>query len=458
MPVARAFFGNSRAMSLDSPKTHDEPVTRLEELENYFRRAEKPRAMQKVGLEHEKLLYVHASTAPVSYEGPAGVEALFRRLSAAGWQEFREHEGAPVIALTRDGRTVSLEPGGQLELSGNPFQTAREAHEENIRHLEELGPHCQALGLDMVALGHRPTGETSTMPWMPKSRYGAMRQSLGPRGKYALNMMLMTATGQVSLDWEDEADCARKVTLAARVSPLLVALYANSPLACGQPTGSMSFRSHVWTDVDPSRCGYLPSMLDGTFSYRAYLEWALDAPLLFLRRDGRYLVPRATFRQLLKEGHDGKPATMSDWVDHCSTLFPEVRIKQLLEIRAADCVGRDLTGALPALCRGLFYDAAALEEASRLLPRLSFEAHLELARVARTEGLRGQFQNRPLAQWAEELLGIARRGLVNLDADDAFLLNPLFEQVATGGSPAEETLRSWASASSPEEFLRSHRL
>src|SRR5262249_15734662 len=251
---------------------------------------------------------------------------------------------------------------------------------------------CTALGLRLVALGYRPGGTVAEMPWMPKRRYEAMRETLGRRGRLALDMMLMTATGQVSYDWSDEADCARKVVAVAKLAPLMVALCANSPLVRGMPSGFMSYRSHVWSDVDPARCGYLRSMFDGSFSYRAYVEWALDAPLLFLRREGNYLKPELTFRQLLSHGYKGEPALYSDWVDHLSTLFPEVRIKKVIEVRGADCVPPESTGALAALWRGILYDRAALEEAENLIPRLSFEQHLEFHALAQRHGLSAQLR------------------------------------------------------------------
>jgi glutamate--cysteine ligase len=291
------------------------------------------------------------------------------------------------------------------------------------------------------------------MPWMPKSRYGAMRSSLGSRGALALDMMLLTATGQVSLDWTSEADCAEKVTVVARLAPLLVALYANSPLRQGKPSGFMSFRSHVWTAVDPARCGFLPSMLDGTFSYRGYAEWALDAPVLFLRRDGKYVTPGVPFRELLAHGHGGAPVTESDWADHLSTLFPEVRIKKVLEVRSADCCSPAMTAALPALWRGLLYDSAARTEALELLPALSFAEHLELHALAAREGLRGRFREVPLWRLAREMVEISRRGLRRLDPDDAALLSPLAEVANGGVSPAEKLLEAQARGASRGELL-----
>jgi len=244
------------------------------------------------------------------------------------------------------------------------------------------------------------------------------------------------------------------VCAVARLAPLMVALYANSPLVRGAPAGVMSYRTRVWTEVDPSRCGYLPSMIDGSFSYRAYAEWALDAPVLFLRRDGEYRdAGGMTFRQMMERGFEGRPAVMADWVDHLSTLFPEVRIKRVLEVRGADSVGARQTGALGALWRGLLYDAQALGEAERLLPRLSFAEHNELHRSAGEAGLKATLRGTPLSALAKELVQIARGGLMRLDPEDAPLLDVLLEIAESGRSPAERVLEAWEKDRDPLALL-----
>jgi glutamate--cysteine ligase len=440
-------------MSLDRAQPEAQPVTGTEQLVAFFREAERPVAQHQVGLEHEKFVYPVGSAVPVSYEGASGIGALLGRLVTKGYQPFRDSPDQPIIALTRGRSTVSLEPGGQVELSGTPAKTAREVHAENLRHISEVKEACTALGLRLVALGYRPVGTVAEMPWMPKRRYEAMRETLGRRGRLALDMMLMTATGQVSYDWSDEADCVRKVVAVARLAPLMVALCANSPLVRGMPSGFMSYRSHVWSDVDLARCGYLRSMFDGSFSYRAYVEWALDAPLLFLRREGNYLKPELTFRQLLSHGYNGEPALYSDWVDHLSALFPEVRIKKVIEVRGADCVPPESTGALAALWRGVLYDRAALEEAENLIPRLSFEQHLEFHALAQRHGLSAQLRKHEFSRLAQELVAIAGHGLARLDPKDAELLEPLARVAVSGKSPAHLVLDEWKRTNDPVKLL-----
>lgn len=440
-------------MSLDTDQSAGEVLTRVEQLIVTLREAERGPGPLLVGLEHEKLLFPQGSVLPVAYEGPAGVRAVLEAFARHGYSEFREGPGLPPIAMVRGVETISLEPGGQLELSGSPFRSAREAHQENLRHLEDLKIVVGALGLRVVALGYRPFVGLDEMPWMPKTRYQVMRETLVSRGRLARAMMLMTATGQVSLDWRDEADCVKKVVASARISPLLVALFANSPIANGAVTGYQSWRSRVWNEVDPARCGYPQAMLDGSFSYRAYVEWAMDAPMLFLRRHGQYINPMATFRQLLEGGWEGERLTMSDWTDHLSTLFPEVRLKKIIEIRSADGNDPAMTGALAALMRGLLYEPTALDEVSRVVPPLSPRAHLELHAAAQVSGLAARLGAGTLADHARELVGVARRGLERLDPLDVPLLEPLEEIARSGRSRATGVLERFEAEKDPAAFL-----
>jgi glutamate--cysteine ligase len=440
-------------MSLDARQS-EAPLTSPEELEATFRSAERRDARLLIGLEHEKFIYPVQGMRAVPYDGPAGIGALMGRFEEVdGWEAWREAPGLPAIALTHGGSaTISLEPGGQFEFSGSPFATAREAHAENLDHLTHLAEHTRALGLRVLTHGYRPFDVLSEMPWMPKSRYGAMRQTLGARGSHALHMMLMTATGQVSLDWRDEADCARKVTAASRLTPVTVALFANSPIVEGRESGFQSFRSRVWNDVDPARCGTPAFFVDGSFSYRRYVAWALEAPLLFLRREGRYLTPPLTFGQLLRDGYEGKPALASDWVDHLSTLFPEVRIKRVLEIRSADGNDGPMTGALAAMMRGLLYDQRsldALHDALAMTPAQHHALHL----AAQKDGLRAEADGLSVKAFATIALKLAADGLERLDPADRPLLAPLEAVLADGRAPAERMLERFRARTAESAFL-----
>jgi glutamate--cysteine ligase len=446
-------------MSLDLAKGESAPLTNAESLERYFRTAEKPAAEHRVGLEHEKLIYPKGGAAAVAYDGKSGIGALLNELAKiGGYKTYHESPEAPVIALMKEQHTITLEPGGQFELSGSPFRTVSEAHRENERHLRELKEATDALGLRAVALGYRPFETLAQMPWMPKRRYDIMRKVMPTRGTLGLDMMLMTATGQASFDWQSEAECARKVTAATRLTPLLIALYANSPLRMGKPSGFASFRAHVWSDVDNPRCGVFSAMLDDSFSYRAYVEWALDAPILFLRRGGEYRGSNKTFRQLMKEGFEGEPLTDADWADHLSTLFPDVRLKRVLEIRGADCVSLEMTGALGALFQGIFTDGAALAAAARLMPIRTVAEYFEARSLASREGLRGRWKGRTFADWGRDLLAVARSGLAKHGNNEANLLVPLEAQVDSGRSPSERVLESFERRVSDAHFLNQFEL
>lgn len=432
-----------RPVSLDVKQTEHRPIGNADELVQFLRDAERPTGDLLLGLEHERLIFPQGSNEPVPYGGASGIGALLNGFKQFGFTEFREAPDLPVIAMQRGTETLTLEPGGQFELAGSPFKTALEAHRENQRHNEEFQQVLAQLKLRSVNLGYRPFFTLPEMPWMPKSRYGVMRASLGARGSHAHHMMLMTATGQVSLDWRDEADCVAKVVASVRISPLLLAMYANSPIVAGKASGFQSFRSRVWNDVDRARCGYPQAMLDGSFSYRAYVEWALDAPLLFIRRDGKYVWPKLTFREFLAKGFDGQPATHSDWVDHLSTLFPEVRLKKIIEIRAADSNAPEMTSALGAVMRGILYDAQAREAATHLLPKLSPDEHRALHDAAQKDGLSAAVGNKTLADYAAEFVSIAHRGLERLGGGDEVLLAPLQKLAAKRAAPAVHVLATF---------------
>jgi glutamate--cysteine ligase len=440
-------------MSLDRAPTDVRTLSSVQDLLETFRSAEKPRSDFQVGLEHERFVYPRGSSHPVPYEGPNGIGALLQALAAKGYKPFHDVPDGPTIALTQKRLTVSLEPGGQVELSGSPFRTAREAHAESLANASDVRAAAASLGLVAVCFGYRPWGTAAEMPWMPKARYAAMRETLGAKGRLARDMMQMTCTTQASFDWQDEADCARKVTLAARLAPVLVALYANSPLVDGRPIGWQSYRSRVWNEVDPKRCGYFPALLDGRFSYRAYVDWALEAPLLFLRRNGHYLKPDLTFRELLANGFDGAPALASDWTDHLSTLFPEVRIKSVLEVRSADGGSVATAGAMAALWRGLLYDTQALEDASRIVPGLSFTEHLAFHAEAQKYGMHGKLQKTPISALAKDMVRVAQEGLGRLDPLDVSLLEPLEEAARTARSPADALLAAHAEDPNPAKLL-----
>lgn len=441
-----------------------QPIQGVEDLVRHLRGGEKPLSGWRVGVEHEKL-GVTGDGGPVLYEGAAGIRATLTALASREHAQLHEESGKP-IAVLGDDASVTLEPGGQLELSGAPFASLAPAAAEIDRHLAALRSISGPQGVRWLGGGYRPFGSRDAAPWMPKHRYGAMRASLGPRAPLALDMMLMTATVQANLDWSDEEDLAEKVRAATSVSPVVSALFANSPLRDGRPAGMLDFRYQVWRETDPARCGLLEQMVKPGWGYRSYVEWALDVPLLFVRKDGGYLHPGGqTFRQwmdkgvLVASGSERREApTMSAWVDHLTTLFPEVRVKRVLELRGADMVPRPYLLGLPALWLGLLYDRDARAAAWELTARWTFVERLAFqADVARHAlGARGPGGVRAL-DLAREVLAAARRGLgawgARTGVDDRPFLEPLDALAASGVTLAEQALAAW-DAGGPEALFR----
>ncbi len=435
-------------MSLDLGGSGAEaPLQSADELIAWMRGGEKPAAQWRVGVEHEKI-GVNAQGGPIPYEGPAGIRALLEALAVQEpGAKLHSEDGNPIAVLTEHA-SVTLEPGGQLELSGAPARRLADAAVEIERHLEAVLKASGPLGLRWLMLGYRPWGKPADMPWMPKLRYNEMRRSLSPKGRLAPDMMLMTATVQANLDWSTEEDLASKVRAATLVSPIVSALFSNSPLRDGQESGLQDFRYQVWRETDPARCGLLEQMTRAEWGYAQYIDWALGVPLLFARHQGRYLDGHGlTFRDWMSQGKLGDLAlrpTLTHFTDHLTTLFPEVRVKRVLEVRGADCVPMPLLMALPALWVGLLYDAQARAGAVALLAHLSFAQLLELQASVAKESLAARVPGGgAVVDLARELVSLARGGLsrwaAQSGADEGHLLDPL-EELARGGVPLSEKL------------------
>ncbi|HET7823837.1 MAG TPA: glutamate-cysteine ligase family protein, partial [Anaeromyxobacter sp.] len=316
-------------MSLDARTGESPEVRRLEDLVGVFRRNERPREGWKVGLEHEKLALRAGTIDPVPYDGERGIAAVLRAFERFGYEPFEE-EGR-IIASRKSGLTVSIEPGGQVELSGRPFADVHVVADELDRHIAKCRAIGQELGVEFLAGGYRPWGTPRTTPWMPKNRYRVMRPLLAARGRLAEDMMAMTASAQASFDFAGERDMAEKLRVSLAIQPAVVALYANSPIVNGADVGWKSYRVAVWEETDPARCGIPAFPFEPGFedeAYARYASWALDVPMIFVRRASRYLDPgRKTFRAFLAEGIEGERPTLADWEDHLTTLFPDVRVK-----------------------------------------------------------------------------------------------------------------------------------
>ncbi len=413
---------------------------------------ERPRADWKVGLEHEKLGVIAGGIEPLPYEGARGISAVLRAWQRRGYAPFEED--GEIIASQCGQLTISIEPGGQLELSGSPFADVHVVAAEMDRHLQECRAIGEELGVAFLASGYRPWGTPATNPWMPKKRYLAMRPFLAARGRLAPDMMAMTGSAQVSYDFSGPRDMAEKLRVALAVQPAVTALLANSPIVNGRDCGWKSFRVKVWEETDPARCGLLPFAFEEGFlddPYRRYVEWALDVPMIFLRRQGEYLDPGGrTFRAFLAGGLGAERATLSDWEDHLTTLFPEVRVKGVVELRGADACDLDHTRALVAFWKGILYDHTAREHAWRAVRDRSGPERRALMHAAGEEGLAARLPGgRTLAHLARELLDASAEGLCRQHCcgqrgeDERVWLEPLRARAETGRSPADEALEAF---------------
>jgi glutamate--cysteine ligase len=439
-------------MSLDPRTTESPPVRDVDDLVRWFRERERPRGDWKVGLEHEKVIVRAGTRDPVAYDGDGGIAAILRAFSRYGYEPFEE-EGR-IIASQRRGLTISIEPGGQLELSGRPFADVHVVAAELDRHLAKCREIAAALGVEFLAVGYRPWGTAETVPWMPKNRYRVMRPFLAARGRLAPDMMAMTASTQASFDFSSDRDAAEKLRVALAVQPAIVALYANSPVVDGREVGWQSYRVKVWEETDPARCGILPFAFEPGFDddpYRRYAEWALDVPMIFVRREGRYLDPAGrTFRAFLADGLEGHRATLADWEDHLSTLFPDVRLKGVVEVRGADSVDHALSKALLAFWKGVLYDRDARAWAWDAVKRFSIDERRALARTAGREGLSGRAPDgRTLREIAQTVLDAASDGLCRQNCcgergeDERYWLEPAQERAESGRSPADDALAAF---------------
>ena len=446
-------------MAADDPRIH-RPIAGAHELAQEFRDASKPRAAWRVGGEHEKIgIIVDPAAgkpgAAVPYAGErASISAMFRDLLGHGWTPL--HEGEQIIALSRDHASITLEPGGQFELSGAPHGSLLALRSEFDRHRDEVLAVAAAQGAAFLAVGFRPLGTLDDVPWVPKGRYAIMREYLPTRGSRGLEMMKRTATVQANLDWSSEVDAHHKFVAAMSVTSLVTAIYANSPVVDGRDTGWQSWRASIWLDTDPDRCG-IPAFSFASTSedfFRNYTEWALDVPMFFVFRKawgGYRAAAGMTFRAFLKDGFQGERATLADWQLHLSTLFPETRIKGYLEVRGADAGAQPTVLALPALWKGLLYDDAAMAAATALTAHLDLAERLALrAQVPRT-GLATPLRapgggSVKVLELARALVAAARDGLTRVAPDELPLLAPLDEIVETGRAPAErvrEAFSSW---------------
>ena len=432
----------------DTPETH-RLIESRDDLLSVFAGGEKPPERWRIGTEHEKFVYRSADHRAPSYDEPGGIRDLLNGLTRFGWEPVVENGN--VIALSGNDGTISLEPAGQFELSGAALETLHQTCAEAARHLGQCKMIGDELGLGFLGVGMWPDKARSDLPVMPKGRYKIMLNYMPKVGNLGLDMMLRTCTIQVNLDYSSEADMVKKFRVGLALQPVATALFANSPLTESKPNGYLSFRSHIWEDTDPDRTGMLPFVFEDGFGYERYLDYALDVPMYFVYRDGKYIdVAGESFRAFL-EGKlpqlPGEKPRLSDFVDHLSTIFPEVRLKSFLEMRGADGGRWGRICALPALWVGLLYDSTALDAAWDLVKDWSIEERTLLRHSVPATALRtaspGGGTVQDLAAQVLEIAtdGLSRRARLNSAGDnESGFLDPLREVVATGVTPADRLL------------------
>ena len=421
------------------------PIENKDQLIAYFVDGFKPKSEWRIGTEHEKFPFLKDTLGPVPYEGKNSIRALLEGLrDAYGWQAV--YEGEHIIALSDPNSlaNISLEPGGQFELSGAPLETVGETCVEISEHLRQVRDIGDKLGIGFLGLGASPVWTRADTPIMPKGRYKIMAPYMDKVGTMGRDMMFRTCTVQVNLDYSDEADMVKKLRTSIALQPLATALFANSPFLEGKPNGFQSFRSHVWTDTDNARAGMTPFVFEDGMSIERYVEYALDVPMYFAMRDSKYLnTAGESFRKFM-DGKlpqlPGEKPNMKDWADHLTTIFPEVRLKKYLEMRGADSGLQDKLCALPAFWVGLLYDQASLDAAYDLI-KSSTEAQRQSMRdEVAIKGLHAQFMGRTLLDLGREVLKIARAGLDARGLSESTFLNVLDDEVTRDKTKAQELL------------------
>ncbi|MEM8551257.1 MAG: glutamate--cysteine ligase [Pseudomonadota bacterium] len=432
----------------------DTPIEDRAQLTEYLEAGCKPPERFRIGTEHEKFAFTLSDHAPVPYDGPSGIGAVLSQMAElTGWDAICEKGNVIGLADPAGGGAISLEPGGQFELSGAPLETLHETCVEANAHLAQVRQVSEALGLGFLGLGMAPTWSREQMPRMPKQRYDIMTRHMPKVGTRGLDMMYRTATIQVNLDFSSEADMVRKTRVSLALQPIATALFANSPFLDGAPNGLRSNRAAVWHDVDLARSGPIPFVFEEGFGFERYTDWVLDVPMYFVKRGERYIdATSATFRDYLDGRYSPEPGavpTMGDWVNHLSTVFPEVRLKRFLEMRGADGGPWRRICALPALWVGLLYDEGALGEAEAICADFTPEIRRELWQTVPRDGLTGTVGGRSVKSIAQHVVSVADKGLRarakaagGMD-DERHFLDPLQVAAHSGRSPADDLIDAY---------------
>ncbi len=427
------------------------PRLSFDDLPTWFAEGCKPRDSWRIGTEHEKIGFCMDSFRPIPYAGQRSIKGLLDMLAGHGWEPVLESKN--IIALKRGLASITLEPGGQLELSGAPLQTIHQTCSETTEYHKLVRSISDELRIGFLTLGFQPKWKRDDIPWMPKSRYAVMRNYMPRVGSGGLDMMLRTTTVQANLDFASEADMARKMRISLCLQPLITAMYAASPFEEGKPSGYLSRRAACWLDTDPHRTGILKCAFDDDFGFDSYTQWALDAPMYFIMRNGAFIdCAGSSFRDFMHgklPQLPGELPDMDDWELHLSTLFPDVRLKQYLEMRGADAGAWPWICSLPALWKGLLYDEQAESAAFDLIADWSFDEVNALRQAVPRTALQTPFRQTSVIKLCEQFLEIAKSGLERLNQrnkageDESKFLTPVIQAVESGQTQADHWLKQY---------------
>lgn len=416
------------------------------QLIDYFEKGNKPLEQWGIGTEHEKFLYRKDNLQRLGHDTKPGIEQVMHQMKKNGWEPITEKGN--IIALKKDGASITIEPGGQFELSGKNFGNIHQTYCETRRHFEDLSKICKEINAITLALGFDPIQPRHAMPWMPKERYRIMKAYMPQKGNLGLDMMTRTATIQVNLDYQSEDDMVKKMRVAQALQGITTALFANSPFTEGKPNGYLSYRAKVWDDTDPDRCGFLPFLFEQGFGFERWTDYLLEVPMYFIFREGRYIdSQKMTFRDFMNGKHSLKP-TMEDWETHVSTVFPDIRLKRFIEMRGADASCVSYIAALSAFWVGLLYDQDALDEAWKITQTWDIKDILEIREQVPKLALKARSGSLMARETARRMIAISAAGLArrskNLNIEDeGKYLAPIVEIAESGITQAEKHLQKY---------------
>jgi glutamate--cysteine ligase len=429
----------------------DTEIADVRQLAEYMASGGKPKEEWRIGTEHEKFVFDRQMLQRLPYDGRCSISSLLNGLKRFYWEPIIE--GNKPIGMTFQGQAVTLEPGGQFELSGAPRATLHQTCDETNEHLDQVKQIADEIGAGFLGLGFDPKWRREDVPIMPKGRYNIMRAYMPKKGSLGLDMMLRTCTVQVNLDFASEADMVQKLRVSLALQPVATALFANSPFTEGKPNGYQSFRANVWTDTDPDRCGTLPFAFEPGMGFERYVDYALDVPMYFVYRNGRYIdASGQSFRDFLKgklPAYPGHLPTLRDWADHLTTLFPEARVKRYMEMRGADGGPWRRLCALPALWVGLLYDQSALDGAWDICKSWTREQRAQMLRDVPKLGLKAPTPVGPMQELAKRVLSLAEGGLQRrrmpnrMGDDETHFLTPLKRIADSGKTASDEMIEAY---------------